>query len=55
MVLLIQFWQFQALTELHNFLRQSFPAVFNSEHVEVNIVNNFSILLRVNGSEPTGQ
>jgi hypothetical protein len=45
----------QALLELHSFLRQSFPAVFISEHVTVNIVNNFSILFRVNGSEPTGQ
>lgn len=44
----------QELLNLLTYLHESFPGVFKSEHVAETIVNEYSILLRITGSEPTG-
>ena len=45
---------FPELLELHSYLKSAFPKVFNSPFVEVTTVNNYSLLLEVTGSNPTG-
>jgi len=37
------------LLELHELLKTEFPVLFNSPHVEVNTVNDYSLLLEVQG------
>ena len=45
-----------ALLELHTYLKQQFPLVFeDSPHVSRSYLNTYSVLLRVQGSLPTGR
>ena len=45
---------FQELEELHVYLKNAFPVVFNSPFIAVNTVNSYSLLLEVEGANSTG-
>lgn len=45
----------EQLLRFHAFLRESFPNAFNASFVEVEVVNNYSFLFTVKGSDPTLQ
>lgn len=45
----------EQLLRFHAFLRESFPNAFNASFVEVEVVNNYSFLFTVKGSDPALQ
>lgn len=45
----------EQLLLFHQFLRDSFPDVFNSSFIQVEIINNYSFLFTINGSDENVQ